>query len=823
MKNRRRSYYLILLMPVLYALAAYGIAVLVGNSGVYPSGKDTLGHLYQADVLYQAMQKGTYWPAYDSLWYNGMEMMRYCAPIPLYLLAGCQYIGGSSMAGFLIFVMVLCFGGAISWLYVGFQLERPCFGAFLGILWFFMPNNLSTLFYEGDLAKSVCIAVLPLFMYWVYDYLKNSHWRLLPKISLCFTGFVLCHAGYAGMILAAFAVYFIVNMVIYHEYRRQLHAFLAMALGVLLSGFWLIPSLTGGVTAANSLENLADFFQNMFLSINPAARMHRGCVDAYFGLAAASLAVFGIFLSKKKSMSGFWTGLLILAFSSETFYLLVKILPGGEYFQMLRFISIGLCMILFGFLAWDTLKRGWILLFAGLLILDTLPSLPLILGNRSGAAPEERMAYYSEAALIGEAKEMTEQRLALLDESSLGSMSAYLVTGYGKPAATSYGAAEEAAATVTNFKQIDRALEEGNYLYLFDRCMELGNDTVVIQLDFISNPRKHPVRQMDTAAERVGYELMDFNENYRFYKLAAAEGNWGTKADYRAVGIGEAAPGISRQFPVVEETESGNLNDYTFEDLEKYDLIYLAGFTYDDKKYAEKLVTDLSEAGVRIVIAADGIPDDRGSREQSFLGAVCHDISFSQGYPQLDTVDGILDTDLFPNGHREWSTVYINGLKDVWGKVEDGGLELPFFGTVKNDNIVMIGLNLTYYYSLTQDEGVGNLLSRAMDLSSDELPGREIIPYAVQYKEDSITLTAGEDDLNTGLAWHDSFASNREIYGKNHLTYVSSGTTVISFIHPYRKEGIMASLAGAALLLAFTLYRRKQSGKTGKESGVIQC
>lgn len=811
MENRKKSYNLILLMPVLFALAAYGIALTVGNSGIYPSGKDTLGHLYQGDVLYRAVQNGDYWPAFDFLWYNGMEMMRYCAPVPVYLLAGCQYIGGSSMGGFLVFVMFVCFAGAVSWLYVGLKLERPYLGAFLGILWFFMPNNLRTLFYEGDLPKSLCIAILPLFAYWIYDYLKSGRWHLLPRISLCFTWFVLCHSGYAGMVLIAFTLFFMVNMVIYHQWRRQANACFAAVLGYLLAGFWLIPSLTGRTVSSDSLERLADFFQNVFLSVDPAARMHRGSVDAYFGLAAALLAVFGIFLSKKKSMSGFWTGIIILVLSSETCYLVLKILPGGEYFQMLRFISIGLCMILFGFLAWDTLKRGWIVLFLTLLVVDVIPSLPLVLGNRSGAAPEERMAYYSDAALIGAAKEMTEQRMALLDESSLGSMSAYLMTGYGKPVASSYGAAEQAAATVTNFKQIDRALEEGNYLYLFDRCMELGNDTVVIQLDFISNPRKHPVRELDMAAERVGYELMDFNENYRFYKLAE-EGTWGTVTEYRAVGIGYDAPGISRQFPMVEETESRNLNDYTFEELQKYDLIYLAGFTYDDKSYAEKLIMDLSEAGVRIVIAADGIPDDRGSREQSFLGAVCNDVSFSQGYPELDTVDGILDTNLFPDGHREWSTVYMNGLKEVWGNVRDENLELPFFGTVKNDNIVMVGLNLTYYYSLTQDEGVGKLLSRAMDLSPEELPKREIIPYTVQYQEKGITLTAEADELNTGLAWHDSFSANREIYGKNHLTYIRSGTTVISFTHPYWKEGAAVSLAGLVLLLAFTLHRRKRAG-----------
>ncbi len=817
MRDRKKSYYLIVLMPILYALIAYGTAELVGNSGVYPSGKDTLGHLYQGEVLYQAVRSGNLWPAYHSLWYNGIEMMRYCAPIPVCLLAVCQFLGGSSMNGYLIFITILCFLGSVSWLYAGCKAGRPYFGAFLGMLWFFMPNNLSTLFYEGDLAKSVCNAILPLLMYWVYDYLQSRRWRLLPNISFCFAVIVLCHIDYAGMILISFAVYLIVTMVIYHQWQQQTHIISALILGYLLAGVWLIPAAAGGMNSVNSLESMADYFQNIFLSINPAARMHLGCVNSYFGLAAILLTVFGVFLSKKKSMAGFWTGLLVLIFSSETSYLLLELLPGKEYLQMLRFISIGLCMILFSFLIWDTLKRTWIVLFAGLLILDVLPSLPLILGNRSGAAPENRMAYYSDATLIGEAKEMTEQRLALLDESSLGSMSAYLVTGYGKPVATSYGAAEKAAVTTANFKQIDRALEEGNFLYLFDRCMELGNDTVVIQLDYISNPIENPILKLDQAAQRVGYELMDFNENYRFYKLNA-EGNWGTKARYRAIGIGSAAPGISRQFPMVEETETINLNDFTFEDLQDYDLIYLAGFTYEDKSDAEQLITDLSEAGVRIVIAADGIPDDMGSRNQSFLGAVCNTVTFSQGYPDLDTIDGVLDTDLFPNGHREWSTVYLNGLDDVWGKVKDAKQELPFYGTIKNDNIVMIGLNLTYYYSLTQDEGVGKLLSRAMDLSPDELPEREIEPYHIQYTKNQIILTAEKDDVNTGLAYHDSFAANREIYEKNHLTYIKSGKTVITFTRPYQKKGILVSLAGLALLSAFTLHRRKRLQKAEKEA-----
>lgn len=805
-------------MPILFVCMAYGAAALAAGSGIYPSGKGTLGTLYRGDVLYRAIQGGDFWPMFDPNWYNGMELMRCFAPVPAYLLAACQWVGGGSpMDGYLIFIMALFVIGASSWLYVGVQAGRPFFGAFLGVLWFFMPNNLFTLFYEGDLPRSVCIAILPLLLYGVHHSLGSCGWHAFPKVSALFAVIALCHPGYAGMVFGVCCIYVLVDSVICHSWRRGLQACAALALGFFLAGFWVVPFLAGRVSPVEPSEILADYFQSIALSINPAARMQRGAVDFYFGLAAALLAVFGIFLSKKKSMPGFWTGIAVLVCSSETFYLLFSVLPGGEHLQMLRFISIALCMVLVSFLVWDSLKRGWVLLFAALLAADVFPSLPLLLGNQSGMGPEERLEYYSDRALVGEAKTYASQRLALLDESSLGSASAYLVTGYGKPVATSYGAAEEAARTVTNFKQIDRALEEGNYLYVFDRCMELGNDTVVVQLDLVNDVVSFPISRMDQAAIRAGYYLVDSNEAYRLYHLRGVEGNWGTVSSYRAIGIGSGAPAISRQFPAVEEVGTTNLNDFTFEELSEYDLIYLAGFTYRDKGAAEQLVTELSEAGVRIVIAADGIPDDRGSRNQSFLGVVCNGITFSQGYPDLDTVDGVLETDLFPDGHRYWSTVYLDGLDEVWGTVKDLDWELPFYGTVKNDNIVMVGLNLAYYYSITLDQGVGKLLGRAMDLRADELPSREVVPMQLHCTANHITVTVGKDHVNTGLAFHDSFQSGQKIYGKNHLAYVMEGTTEISLGHPYRGWGAAASIAALLVVLASArrLKRKQESQKEG--------
>ena len=104
-----------------------------------------------------------------------------------------------------------------------------------------------------------------------------------------------------------------------------------------------------------------------------------------------------------------------------------------------------------------------------------------------------------------------------------------------------------------------------------------------------------------------------------------------------------------------------------------------------------------------------------------------------------------------------------------------------------------------------------------MDLSSNELPKRKIVPYTIQYAPDDITIDIDRDDVNTGLAYHDSFTANQEIYSKNHLTFVKAGQTVISLTYPYLIQGIVVSIAAAFLILGYTLSIRSRLRNSEKE------
>jgi uncharacterized membrane protein len=794
------------------------VVKIVSQNGTYPAGSDTMYHIYRGDYVYNSIKDGNWYPLYDYMWYNGVELMRYWAPLAAYFMAFCEMLAdGNMLIGYLIFVGIISVLGALSWLYIGIRMKRPVLGAFIGFIWFFMPNNLCALFVEGNLARSLSMIFLPLFIYEVSEYLKDRKVIRIPFVMISFILIALCHLGYAGMVALAVLVYCIVHMIEGYSKRAAADIVISILLSFMLIGVWLVASLNGGITSLDNSENMANFFQKIVYTLNPVDRITTDYAHFYFGLAAAILAVGGMFFGYKKSRAGFVTAIITLICTATAMYPVLKILPGSQYLWMLRFISIALCMILYSFLKWDTLKKPLIVFFCVLLVLDIVPSIPLITGgldtisitkngvsiNTDNDSVWDRLDMQQDNTLISKAQSITKQRIALLDDSSLGSMGAFLVSDWNNAIPAAYGAGREAANTSTNIVRINRALADGNYYYVFDRCRELGNDTVLVRL---SSLEKYgvSVKDMDMAAGASGYSVAGENAAYRLYHMDTYD-NWGTISKYEVIGIGSGTPLISQSFPAVEETDSDNLNDYSYEQLSQYKQVILDGFTYDDKTAAEELVLRLSEAGVKVVIYADGIPQEKKTQSQEFLGVTCSDIVFKNGYPDMDTKLGVLYPDLFPKGYATWQTVYVTGLDNTWGSVMDNGLKLDFYGTVKNDNIIVCGLNLAYYYGVSADKSVGRLLSDMMDITSAQLPERTNIELKVEHDVNGITITSDYDNVNTSLSYHDIFVSDEWLGKKNNLTYVRAGVTEITFKVPYLWQGLCVSVAGLILSVAWVV------------------
>lgn len=850
----RKTWYLLILMPIIYLAVSVLVVFLVKNNGAYPTGSDTMYHIFRGDYVYNSIKEGSWYPIYNSMWYNGVEIMRYWAPLTAYYMALCQMIaGGGQLAGYLIFVGSVCFFNSILWLIIGRKMNRPYLGAFVGLIWFFMPNNLLALFVEGNLARSLCMIFLPVFIYAVCEYLSERKRIYIPIIIVTFALMAMCHLGYAGMIALAVLIYCIVYMFQQGNKRAVLEVIVSILLGFMVLGIWLVASLNGGITSLDNSENMANFFQKLVVTLNLLDRIKSNNSHFYYGLAACIIAVCGIFLGYKKSRAGFVTAVVILVCTTTAMYPVLSLLPGSQYLWMLRFISIALCFILYSFLKWDTLKKPLVLLMCVLLIADIVPSLTLITGgslftednkislsgmfsrynstsedNSSDTSliddilslnmtdtseAEDRINHTQNYTLISKAQSITGQRLALMDVSSLGAMGAWLTADWNNGVPAAFGAGWEAANTSTNIANLNKAMAESRFYYMFDRCEELGNDTVVVRLSQL-NKYTGTLDKLDEAANAVGYKLVDYNGDYRLYHLDV-NGNWGTISTYEAIGIGSGASGISLRFPAVEETDSYNLDDYTFEQLSQYKEIFLDGFTYNDKEAAEELIIRLSEAGVKIIISADSIPQDKRTHTQTFLGVTCNAVKFENGYPEMNTRIGRVYTDMFPQGHTEWNTVYLDGLDTSYGSVDDNGLSLDFYGTVKNDNIIMCGLGIMNFYSMTGDKTVGRLLENMSGLTQETLPQRKIVPLTIDYTGSTIAITSNEDNVNTALAYHDIFSTAQNIEKKNNLMYIQKGTTVINIKVPYVWQGAIVSIAGIILSVVWVIALGK-TGKSGK-------
>ena len=780
------------------------LAFMVSKSGTYPAGSKAMGYVYKGDVLYGQLKTGNLYPLFDAGWYNGTELMRYWAPLPLYILALCQGImGGNYFSGYLLFIVILYVLYALTWFIIGIRHKRPWMGAFIGCIWFFIPNNLYTLFVEGDLSRTLAIGLLPLLFTAVYDYLLEDKWKSLIAVIICMGLMTLCNFEFTVMTLLALVLFLIVYRILNRQRGKIFKVIFALILGIMLTGIWSVAYLRGaGLNTGNS-EQMKRYFQKIWVSLNPVARITEGHSYIYFGLAAFLLIVFGSIFARRKAIAGFWTALLIFLCTGSGMYVFFSKLSDKPVLWMLHFTSIALCLGLYSFFMWDSLKKPFVYLFAFLLVLDAIPSMTLISGSLKNITPE--------STLIDEAKEITEQRLALLDLGTLESEGAYLVSRPEDGVKGVYGDGWNYAATAVNVSSLDEALENGCYLYLFDRSIELGSDTVLIRVSQAYGGNDD-IGRMDAAASRLDYELIDSNADYRLYHKTV-NGSFGVSSKYSAIGIGTSASLMALYFPSIEETTDTNLNHYSYDELSQYETIYLAGFSCDDREAAENMILRLTRAGIKVVILADGIPIDRESGLQTFAGVTCQSINFSNGYPQLDTIDGVLHPDLFPDGYTNWKTVYMNGLDDVWGTTLDMDQKLDFIGTKDNDNLVFIGLNLTYHYALTQDKKIGELLSKALFIDADALPEREIIPLDITYDKNEIIVESPEDDVNTTIAYYDTYEGSQEIYSKNNLTYVKAGTTIIKISYPYLYQGLAVSGAGLVITVIFLALTGKKAKK----------
>lgn len=789
-----------------------------------PSGGDIWGHLYKSQVMYESIGEGNWYPLFDLKWYNGIQLYRYWAPFSYYLMSGLLWFTDGNLSGayYLLSGVVFFFGG-LPWVIWGNIEKRRVLGTLFGILWFFMPETVRIYFCAGNLPQMVTTAIVPyiILSLWLFTRKKQNRAAIglyAGMLLLSFTHLMVT----AIMGLSAF-IYLVIDEFQNKGWKRKFQALLIMVTGIMTAGIWVVPSLKGGmVTAEQGGDSvMSTLIYPLSTSLNPFNRLWGERDTFYFGLGVVILSILGIMLAKGHKKAGFVFLLVILVFTTPATYNILSKLPFSQLFWMTRFMPMVYGFFFCSMLEWTTLKKKYCAVAMGILLLDLGPS--FILPQYSVITPEATISD------VEQLREITSQRAAIVDISSYGSYPAYGICGDDGVNYT-YGWSWQGAATGDNIVLLNEALEKENYLFLFDRCLELGNDTVLIRKIHLGRNGSSK-EEMEAAAGQSGYVLVKETGEAYLFKREIPE-QFGVISEYQGIVIGKYANAMTTTYPCFEAGASEQIDAYSFEDLKDYRVIFLSGFTYKDKNKAEALLMKLAENNVRIVIDTTHLPSDSRTKQETFLNVTNQQVHFQNRYPELYYNGQVLYADDFTEEDSNFSTGYIASVDHVLGSFYMGSKELTFLGyNEDNPNIYFLGVNLMYHATETGDQAVLEMLNEVLGVSNEQLPVRELIPMKTEMEgnvlriqvedgsknkgNDTVTeksTTVNRHNINTTIAYQDIFESAQEIDEKNNLLVIQDTNTEIVMHYPLFTAGLAVSLFGLLGGMVMFLLLQKEKG-----------
>ncbi len=782
------------------------LALYLRNTGAYPSGADIFGHLFKSDLLYHRICEGDYYPLYTELWYNGMQPYRYWAPLPYYLLAGLQFLAGGDVGtSYLFFVAFSITIGGIGWLLWGLAYKKMMFSTFLALVWFFLPDNIRVFFVEGNLPRMMIAILLPYLFYFVWMFVDRRRIRMVFPVIITMALITLSHVMIAAMTGISTFLFLLIYSIYKKRMKESFQILCSMLLSFAICGFWLYPALNGGLVdmdASATGEVMRALSTSILVSLNPLLRNQGMYEMFYFGISILVISIAGLFLAEKKSAPGLLTVILIFIGTTPTMVNFLDKLPLNQLFWMTRFAPIAYVFFFLSLLEWKNCRRYVLLVIALIIILDCIPSMNL-----------ER--YHSRTPVVishafADAKESTGQRISLLDVSAYGSYPSFYFSAEEPQTLYTFGWAWQAATTAPNIVMVNTALEKGYYHYLFDRSLELGDDTILVKKELVTKAKK-TLRALSEAAAASGYSLSQ-ETNFTYVYHRDTPKNFGVKSKYEALAVGISARSIALEYPCFEEGESRNIENYSVDELSRYKVLYLSAFTYNDRKAAEKILTQAANNGVKIIIDMNRIPVDPVTNRMAIFGVSAQPITFTEHYPELIYRNKVYETVPFKKEFSTWSTVYLENLGQTYGYSWFQNKTLHFLGTAGNENIIFLGYNFLYHAMETDDEAVMTLLGDLLGMEENQLPERELVPINVAYQEDEIVIDSPGGKLNTTIAYQDNFRSKQPIEDKNNLLIVTKEHTEIKIVYPYLFQGMIISLFGllGAAILIYLIYRERR-------------
>lgn len=791
----------IVLSVFLFLGAAAGFCFYLMQRGDFPFGQDAYMVLGKTEYLYNQLCMGRLAPMYMENWYNGYQFFVTSPPAAYYLMALFRHITGDITYAYYCFIGMTLFMGAIGWMLLGKRWRNLLNGVLTGLIWIFMPSILETYVFYGSPLFVLFMAIVPYTLLALERGCEYGRSRDYILIGFLFLLLVFTDTFYAFLLLIALGVYGLFYGHRIHKMLNAIKAILAGGIGILAAGPWLFVAVHNGALSAAKLLS-ESFTISLFMLI---------------------IAIAGLLLGNKRSRIAFWCGLFFWGLSACGKLPFAENIPLGLYVVNSFYGITATCFFLLAMIQWKKSKLivrigFFVLLFAG----GIWQSKDWVL-NKSDTSYE---SCYQEIQKNGlqKAVDMTDNRMLYLELATKNSFLPFYVSSQGKGISSTYQLEKQNAKIEENLLQMENALYNGYYAYVFDRAFEGGNDTIVIGKNELYLEKNNKMQKLLDNAEKMEYNLEIENEDFLIFHRYdmtisdAAEGDteaarkdetasgskqaYGVVTDYKGIAIGKSSVEIAMLFPAFEEGVSDNIEDYTVEELSQYEKVLLTGFTYNLRERAEAMLEELADSGVQVYIDMSQAPIDRISSRRELLDVSGQVITFEEKFHSLIYKGKIKNASNFLSENSTWDTVYLDNLDEVEGYSWIGGKRLAFCGT--KGKIHFLSMNLIYHGVETGDEEILSIIYDFIGEEKDILPERTLVPIEIEYDGSNVIVESTQSDVNTTWAYQATFASQQEMRNENNYLVVDEGRTIVQFAYGQTWYGaVLTSIILVVLLTAW--------------------
>lgn len=732
----------------LVALGAYYTVLFTAGEARYPWGSDTWGHLFKAEYLYKEILKGNYYPQFTEYWYNGHEPFRYWAPLPYYILALMRAVLGDVFIAGNYYIFFCALFGGLSWLFMSGRMGLlPATMA--GAVWVIWIDNVRVAFAEGNLPRVLATALLPLVFFVFLNMLEKRSLAFFILTAAAIHLIVVTHAMIAAIYSLCLAMFaFFLWMFGGCSFKDFIRGIMSLAGGIATAAWWLLPSLTGGITELDpeAVKDLVEFIPAV-IAFDPLYRFSN--IEKYYWGASVIVALAATFFTFRsrppwaKSLAV--CGIILVLMSLPVMRHLYLTFPFSHLLWPIRFSSFAALAVIGSCLVFNPPGRGQRylknsyatgILIAGLiaaLFVDSLVSVRLL------AYTVDKSSNLTHSAEF--LKKTPGWRVATIDLSRMGSAPSYLFSGVAGLEQV-FGWAWQGAITSSNIMLLNTGMEKQYYPFLFRSCINLGATDLVVKDDVVED-----LVAFREAAARAGYR--------QEAKIGDISIWSGIDRPYivikkpKCLVVGKYAGIYGLQFPEVEMATSQYIDDYPLEYYKKYPVVVFTGAKWKIKKKAEEIVTAYAAAGGRVFIEMAGMPLNVLSKQSEFLGVYGEPVMLREPL-KLSGQGRTIQLQPFSEKVPVWNSYVPLMLDEVELEFNYYGNRAPVLGykMVEGKRIGFIGGNINYHSFLTGDQLALRLVQEAIGMRTD-FTAEKVIPLT--------SYRAGERGYVMAYQWDHDF------------------------------------------------------------------